>query len=106
MLRCFGLLVLPQESLRPHAYLSMRQAGSNILAFQYCIDFELIFYLFESKLSDYITIWLDRKFLMQVLEARNKLPGTKRPPLLIKLSPDLTKEDKSDIAKVLSRPGV
>lgn len=40
-----------------------------------------------------------------MLKARDELPG-KRPPLLLKLSPDLSPEDKVDIAAVVSQPKV
>ena len=42
----------------------------------------------------------------QVTEARNSLPEGKRPPLLVKIAPDLTEQDKIDIAAVIGRPSV
>lgn len=43
------------------------------------------------------------QLLEKVLKARDELPG-KRPPLLLKLSPDLSPEDKVDIAAVIGQP--
>jgi len=40
----------------------------------------------------------------QVVEERNRLPN--RPPLLVKISPDLTAGDKEDIAAVVTREEV
>lgn len=42
--------------------------------------------------------------LNAVKEARNKL--VRRPPLLLKIAPDLTDEDKKDIAEVLAEVGI
>ncbi|XP_038068303.1 dihydroorotate dehydrogenase (quinone), mitochondrial-like [Patiria miniata] len=39
----------------------------------------------------------------KVLEARDALPCTPRPPLLVKIAPDLTQQDKEDIAAVVTR---
>jgi len=39
--------------------------------------------------------------ILQTVEARNKLSG-KKPPLLLKISPDLSEEDKKDIAFVIT----
>ena len=43
-------------------------------------------------------------FFLQVIATRDSLPPSHRPPLLVKISPDLTEEGKEDIAAVLSRP--
>lgn len=40
----------------------------------------------------------------KVLEARNNLPVDPKPPLLVKIAPDLTEQDKIDIASVVLRP--
>ncbi|XP_071818159.1 dihydroorotate dehydrogenase (quinone), mitochondrial-like isoform X2 [Apostichopus japonicus] len=40
----------------------------------------------------------------KVLQARDLLPVDPKPPLLVKISPDLTEKDKSDIADVVCRP--
>lgn len=40
--------------------------------------------------------------LSNVLEARNKCGGEKKIPLLLKISPDLTDQDKKDIASVIN----
>lgn len=40
--------------------------------------------------------------LKDLLQARNSLPN-KKPPLLLKLAPDLTKEERKDIASVLQK---
>ena len=39
----------------------------------------------------------------QVLEARDTLPVNMRNPLLVKIAPDLSEDDKEDIAAVISR---
>ncbi|XP_054271811.1 dihydroorotate dehydrogenase (quinone), mitochondrial-like [Macrosteles quadrilineatus] len=44
------------------------------------------------------------ELLRQVVAARNSLPGTHKPPLLVKLAPDLTANEKKDIAQVLTKP--
>lgn len=41
---------------------------------------------------------------MQVVEERNKLQH--RPPLLVKIAPDLSQKDKTDIAAVVTRQKV
>ena len=43
---------------------------------------------------------------MQVLAERDKLPGNRKPPLLVKIAPDLTEQDKSDISAVCARKQV
>lgn len=40
----------------------------------------------------------------KVVEERNKLPAEKRPPVLVKIAPDLSEQDKIDVASVLARP--
>ncbi|XP_031572269.1 dihydroorotate dehydrogenase (quinone), mitochondrial-like [Actinia tenebrosa] len=40
----------------------------------------------------------------KVLEARSSLPPSNQPPLLVKIAPDLTQQDKEDIAAVVTRP--
>jgi dihydroorotate dehydrogenase len=42
-----------------------------------------------------------QELLSKLVAARNELHGTKRPPLLLKLAPDLTQEQRKDIADVL-----
>ncbi|KAK3772990.1 hypothetical protein RRG08_036324 [Elysia crispata] len=42
--------------------------------------------------------------LFEVLEARNKLTVSPKPPLLIKIAPDLNEEEKKDIAAVVLNP--
>ena len=39
-----------------------------------------------------------------MLEERNRL--SHRPPVLVKIAPDLTSKDKEDIAAVITRPEV
>lgn len=41
-----------------------------------------------------------------MLEERNNLSLVNKPPLLIKIAPDLTEQDKIEIAAVVARPGV
>ena len=41
------------------------------------------------------------QLLTQVLGERDKLPGAKRPPMLVKIAPDLSEQDKKDIADVI-----
>ncbi len=40
------------------------------------------------------------------MEERDKLAIEPKPPLLVKISPDLTEKDKVDIAAVVARPKV
>ena len=40
------------------------------------------------------------------MEERDNLKRIDKPPLLVKIAPDLTEEDKIDIAAVVARPGV
>ncbi|MFT7810457.1 dihydroorotate dehydrogenase (quinone), mitochondrial [Arapaima gigas] len=47
-----------------------------------------------------------RHILRKVLTERDKLPGGRRPPVLVKIAPDLTKQDKQDIAEVIAELGV
>lgn len=42
--------------------------------------------------------------LKALVEARNNLPEKRRPPLLLKLAPDLTLDERKDIASVLRKP--
>ena len=43
---------------------------------------------------------------MQVVEVRNNMPAHLRHPILVKIAPDLTREDKEDIAFVVNRKKV
>jgi len=43
---------------------------------------------------------------LQVLEVRNSLPKKAQNPLLVKIAPDLTDDDKEDIAAVVTREKV
>ena len=43
---------------------------------------------------------------LQVLEVRNSLPERAQNPLLVKIAPDLTDDDKEDIAAVVTREKV
>ncbi|KAL1007162.1 hypothetical protein UPYG_G00082860 [Umbra pygmaea] len=47
-----------------------------------------------------------RKLLDKVLKARDALEGKSRPPVLVKIAPDLTAQDKQDIADVVTELGV
>ncbi|XP_069702613.1 dihydroorotate dehydrogenase (quinone), mitochondrial isoform X2 [Periplaneta americana] len=42
-----------------------------------------------------------KELLPELIAARNELEGPRKPPLLLKLSPDLTQEERRDIADVL-----
>lgn len=44
--------------------------------------------------------------LCNVIEARNKYCGDHKIPLLLKISPDLTDEDKRDIADIINNKKV
>lgn len=44
--------------------------------------------------------------LANVIEARNKYGGDNKIPLLLKISPDLTDQDKQDIANVINNKQV
>lgn len=44
--------------------------------------------------------------LSKVIEARNKYSGKNKIPLLLKISPDLTDQDKKDIADVINNKQV
>jgi len=73
-----------------------------------------------SSLADYIVINISspnteglrdlqhiehlEKLISKVVNVRDKLPG-KKPPLLVKISPDLTTKQKEDIASVILRKG-
>ena len=41
------------------------------------------------------------KLIGRVVEARNGLENEKRPPLLLKIAPDLSEEEKKDIVSVI-----
>ncbi|KAK6294651.1 hypothetical protein J4Q44_G00354810 [Coregonus suidteri] len=47
-----------------------------------------------------------RKLLCKVLKERDALQGGSRPPVLVKIAPDLTAQDKQDIADVVTELGV
>ena len=57
-------------------------------------------------------VWLNEQYVTpfsnsvipQVIAERDSLPENHRPPLLVKLSPDLTPEDREDVAAVVCRP--
>ncbi|XP_064641582.1 dihydroorotate dehydrogenase (quinone), mitochondrial-like isoform X1 [Lineus longissimus] len=44
------------------------------------------------------------ELVTKVVEARNLLKCDPKPPLLVKIAPDLTEKDKTDIAAVVARP--
>jgi dihydroorotate dehydrogenase len=44
--------------------------------------------------------------LAKLIAARNELRGARKPPLLLKLAPDLTQEERKDIADVLKNKKV
>ncbi|KAJ9593214.1 hypothetical protein L9F63_015239, partial [Diploptera punctata] len=46
------------------------------------------------------------ELLMNLVKARNELKGSKKPPLLLKLAPDLSLEERKDIASVLKNEKV
>lgn len=47
-----------------------------------------------------------QELLTALVSARNELPLPNKPPLLLKLAPDLTQQERKDIAKVISRKEV
>ncbi|XP_056134916.1 dihydroorotate dehydrogenase (quinone), mitochondrial isoform X2 [Lampris incognitus] len=47
-----------------------------------------------------------RQLLLRVLRERDALQGERRPPVLVKIAPDLTAQDKQDIAEVVTELGV
>ncbi|XP_024274561.1 dihydroorotate dehydrogenase (quinone), mitochondrial [Oncorhynchus tshawytscha] len=47
-----------------------------------------------------------RQLLYKVLKERDALQGGSRPPVLVKIAPDLTAQDKQDIADVVTELGV
>ncbi|XP_078103373.1 dihydroorotate dehydrogenase (quinone), mitochondrial isoform X2 [Sander vitreus] len=47
-----------------------------------------------------------RKLLHTVLKERDALQGERKPPVLVKIAPDLTAQDKQDIADVVTELGV
>ncbi|XP_068595954.1 dihydroorotate dehydrogenase (quinone), mitochondrial [Brachionichthys hirsutus] len=47
-----------------------------------------------------------QQLLQKVLKERNALQGEFKPPVLVKIAPDLTAQDKQDIADVITKLGV
>ncbi|XP_018594369.1 dihydroorotate dehydrogenase (quinone), mitochondrial [Scleropages formosus] len=47
-----------------------------------------------------------RHLLLKVLTERDGLPSGRRPPVLVKIAPDLSTQDKQDIAEVITEVGV
>ncbi|XP_046714302.1 dihydroorotate dehydrogenase (quinone), mitochondrial isoform X2 [Silurus meridionalis] len=47
-----------------------------------------------------------RHLLEQVLKARDTLQGPNHPPVMVKIAPDLSQQDKQDIAEVITELGV
>ncbi|XP_017333406.1 dihydroorotate dehydrogenase (quinone), mitochondrial isoform X1 [Ictalurus punctatus] len=47
-----------------------------------------------------------RHLLDKVLKARDTLQGATRPPVMVKIAPDLSQQDKQDIAEVITELGV
>ncbi|XP_058257826.1 dihydroorotate dehydrogenase (quinone), mitochondrial isoform X2 [Hemibagrus wyckioides] len=47
-----------------------------------------------------------RHLLEQVLKTRDTLQGVNRPPVMVKIAPDLSQQDKRDIAEVVTELGV
>ncbi|XP_057700610.1 dihydroorotate dehydrogenase (quinone), mitochondrial isoform X2 [Corythoichthys intestinalis] len=47
-----------------------------------------------------------RRLLYTVLKERDEMPGGHKPPILVKIAPDLTAQDKQDIADVITELGV
>ena len=45
-------------------------------------------------------------FIFQVISERDKLTCNPKPPVLVKIAPDLTEQDKKDIATILAHPNV
>lgn len=41
------------------------------------------------------------KFYLQVAEEKKNIPLARKPPLLVKIAPDLTDEDKKDVVDVV-----
>ena len=52
------------------------------------------------------TLRLSPVYVFQVTEERDSLTRKDKPPLLVKIAPDLTEQDKIDIAAVVARPAV
>lgn len=46
------------------------------------------------------------ELLSALVKAKNNLPFEKKPPLLLKLAPDLTERERKDIADVISKKNV
>ncbi|KAL7866549.1 hypothetical protein AOLI_G00143630 [Acnodon oligacanthus] len=47
-----------------------------------------------------------RHLLEKVLKERDSLKGTNRPPVMVKIAPDLSQQDKQDIAEVITELGL
>ena len=62
--------------------------------------------IYQNQLSVVVIIHFLVSNFFQVLEARDTLPVNMRNPLLVKIAPDLSKDDKEDIAAVVSRKKV
>ena len=59
--------------------------------------------IYQNQLSVVVIIDFLVSNFFQVLEARDTLPVNMRNPLLVKIAPDLSEDDKEDIAAVVSR---
>ena len=59
--------------------------------------------IYQNQLSVVVIIDFLVSNFFQVLEARDTLPVNTRNPLLVKIAPDLSEDDKEDIAAVVSR---
>ena len=59
--------------------------------------------IYQTQLSVVVIIDFLVSNFFQVLEARDTLPVNMRNPLLVKIAPDLSEDDKEDIAAVVSR---
>ena len=59
--------------------------------------------IYQNQLSVVVIIDFLVSNFFQVLEARDTLPVNMRNPLLVKIAPDLSDDDKEDIAAVVSR---
>ena len=59
--------------------------------------------IYQNQLSLLVIIDFLLSNFSQVLEARDTLPVNMRNPLLVKIAPDLSEDDKEDIAAVVSR---
>lgn len=67
-------------------------------------------YLYLSPNTPGLRTWQKKEHLEELLAkliaARNELRGARKPPLLLKLAPDLTQEERKDIADVLKNKKV